>query len=685
MRLVLAEKPSVGAELARVLGATTKHEGYFEGPDTLVTWSLGHLLTLKMPEQYHPEWAAWTFNTLPMIPAQQEITPLPSTRKQLAVVKRLAKRADIDYGVIATDAGREGELVARYIFDYLQVTFPLKRLWISSQTDAAIKEGFAHLRPAADYEALYQAALARAEADWLIGLNVSRALTVKYQDSLAAGRVQTPTLAFVAAQEQAINDFRPETYYQLRVTTAAGVAQLAPRLSQSQATALKAQLAGVPLTVTAVKVKHQVEQPPLPFDLNELQQVANSQYGFSPKKTLNILQQLYEREKLVTYPRTDSRYLTTDLAATMPRRLQAIGGYSKAAAALAAHAQAPAYAYNDAKVGDHYGLIPTDEPLRLTRLDADELKLYRLIADRFIDLFKPAYEAAVHTYTLTAASETLTLTTTQVLVPGFKGGAPTEAPTLTVGQQVTGTWQVQAKQNSAPARLTEADLLGKMDQYGLGTPATRADIIEKLQNSGLMAKTGRHLSVTAKGQQLLKLVNPSLVSPALTAKWEQALKAIEAGQLTKAAFMADITAETRTLVLEIKQSTTDYQDLTLTQKKCPECGARLREKQTRQGVRLLCSNPECAYSRYRDPKVSNHRCAQCHKKMVVLSGAKGDYFKCQNCGNTEAIRQAKGKAKRVNKRESARLMQQYSQANDTPGESPLALALKAAMAEHDAK
>ncbi|WP_461215243.1 DNA topoisomerase 3 [Lacticaseibacillus sp. GG6-2] len=681
MKLVLAEKPSVGKELARVMKATEKRNGYYEGNGYIVTWSLGHLLTLKMPEQYHKEWAEWTFNTLPMIPEKLEITPLKETRKQLAVVKALAKRGDIESGIIATDAGREGELVARYIFNYLKFNKPLQRLWISSQTDAAIRDGFKALRPAADFDDLYQAALARAEADWLVGLNVSRALTVKYHDSLSAGRVQTPTLAFVADQEQKINAFVPETYYKLSVQTPLGNASMAKQFaSQQAAEAMRQKLEKQPLKVQGIKAKQVVEQPPLPFDLNELQQVANQQYDFSPKQTLNILQRLYEREKLVTYPRTDSRYLTSDLKATMKTRLAAMGRYSKQAAQLAMHAKAPEYVYNDAKVGDHYGLIPTEEAVEPARLEADELKIYRLIAERFIGLFKPAYRAEVLTYTLRLGDETVTVKTTSVQEPGFKDVAPSTAPTLTVGATVRGKLTIAKKLTTPPARLNEATLLGKMDKYGLGTPATRADIIDKLQSAGSMTKRGRDLMTTSKGQALLKLVNPDLVSPDLTARWEAQLQAIEKGQTTRTEFITDIKAETKRLVLEVKTSTNEYQDPNLTQKKCPECGSRLREKETKMGVRLICSNPECHYSRYRDPKLTNHRCSRCHKKMVVLTGSKGDYFKCQNCGNTEQMSAAKGGKKgRVNKREQARLLKQYSKDAEPEEESPLAAALKAAM------
>jgi len=672
VKLVLAEKPSVGAELARVLGAKQKRNGYFEGNNYVVTWSLGHLMTLKMPEQYHPEWAEWTFDTLPLIPKHLETTPLKQTRKQLAVVKTLAKRGDITEAIIATDAGREGELVARYIFNYLNFNKPLKRLWISSQTDKAIRDGFQHLAPAKQYDNLYQAALARAEADWLIGLNVSRALTIKYDDSLSAGRVQTPTLAFVADQEQKRNQFKPESFAVVSVQTSLGKATLSQQFSADKAKTIAAGLNQQPLTVTAVKAKHQREQAPLPFDLNELQQVANQKFGYSPKQTLNYLQNLYEREKAVTYPRTDSRYLTTDLQATMGDRLQAIRRYHDDAIK---GATLPKYVYNDAKVGDHYGLIPTEQAVDPAKLDRDELNIYRLIVGRFVDLFKPAYEAEQLTYTLKAGDYALTLKTVSVIEPGFKAVEKNQAAKLSVGATISGHASVEMKQTQPPALLNEASLLGKMEHFGLGTPATRADIIDKLQNSGSMAKQGRDLTVTAKGKQLLKLVNPRLVSPELTAKWEASLKAIEAGKLSRTTFIDEIKTETKTLVLEVKQSQAKYEDHSLTGKICPDCGQNLREKQTKQGVLLVCNN--CGYKRYRDPKVTNHRCSQCHKKMVILTGAKGDYFKCLNCGNTEAMTQTKGN-KRMNKREEQRLLKKYSQ-DEAPEESPLAAALKAAM------
>ncbi|KRN28456.1 DNA topoisomerase III [Lactobacillus selangorensis] len=681
--LVLAEKPSVAKELARVLQADQKTAHYYEGKNYIVTWALGHLLGLKMPEQYHPQWQKWTFETLPMLPTKFEITPLPKTGAQLKAIKQLARRKDVNQAVIATDAGREGELVARFIFDYIDFKKPLKRLWISSQTDKAIKAGFAALQPDQNYEHLYQAAMARSEADWLIGLNVSRALTVKYHDSLSAGRVQTPTLAFVAEREQAINHFKPQTYQTLQLQTPYGTAALQPNkhLSADAAQKMAAQVNRTDFKVTAIDVKTKHEKAPLPYDLTALQQVANERYHFSAKETLNLLQRLYERYKLVTYPRTDSRYLTTDLKATMTERLNAISGYSPEAKKWAAQKQPviQTQVFNNSKVGDHYGLIPTEERGQLNQLDNDELKIYRLIVDQFLLLFKEDHVEKRSKVTLQGGQFTFTFTYHQVLEPGFKDDQKTAPLTLKQGASVKGQAVLKQQTTKPPKRLTEATLLAQMEKYGLGTPATRADILEKLVSSGLMKRQSNELSVTPKGTQLLDLVNPSLVSPKLTAQWEADLKSIEQGDLAPKTFIATMRDNTVRLVKEIKGSKKTYKDPNLTQKKCPQCGSRLREKQTRQGTFYVCSNPDCDYRRRKDPKVTNHRCPQCHHKMVLLKGANGEYFKCQHCGFTEKP-QDKKHSKRMNKHEEKKLLQKYSpDAQEAAEESPLAAALKAAM------
>ena len=332
-QLILAEKPSVAKDLSRVLGATQKQKNYYEGPTVIVTWALGHLLGLKMPEDLNKEWQTWQLETLPMIPKKIGIQPLPKTGHQLKAIKQLAQRKDVKELIIATDAGREGELVARWIIEWIRFDKPIKRLWISSQTDKAIKEGFQKLKPAQEYNHLYQSALARAQADWLVGLNVTRALTVKYKDNLSAGRVQTPTLALVRKQEQSIETFRAQTYYQIELAVGKSRATMAQKnpyewQEASQAQAMMKQLQSQQGKVTSINEKTQKQAAPLPYDLTELQQEANARFGYSAKKTLSLVQSLYEIHKIVSYPRTDSKYLPNDLKQTMNERLAAVATFS---------------------------------------------------------------------------------------------------------------------------------------------------------------------------------------------------------------------------------------------------------------------------------------------------------------------------------------------------------------------
>lgn len=681
--LVLAEKPSVAKSLAQVLGASPVSRHAYENQQYVITWALGHLMTLKMPEDYRHEWQEWTFDTLPLLPKKMETKPLPKTRGQLKAIQQLTRRSDIGTAVIATDAGREGELVARWILAYCQFKRPVKRLWISSQTNKAVRDGFKQLRPAQEFDDLYAAATARATADWLVGLNVTRALTVKYQDNLAAGRVQTPTLGLIAQQEAKINQFKPQTYYELQLKTKAGTAKLATQkqMNLDQVTKIQAGLKGRSFQVTRCDTKKRRQKAPLPYDLTELQKDANLRYQFSAKKTLNLLQTLYEQYKVVSYPRTDSKYLSTDLKATMPERLAALGGYSVTARQLLAHQQTvqQKQVFNDQKVTDHYGLIPTEEMPPVARFSNDEQKIYQMIVDRFLGLFAADYQEEQRRYQLTAGQYQFHLTTAQVLVAGFKGDQVQSvmAPQWQVNTTVTGQLNYKKCLTKAPAPLSEATLLVQMDKFGLGTPATRAEIIEKLINSGLMLRQGQHLATTPKGQQLLKLVNPSLTTPALTAKWEQQLEAIAHGQLAAPQFIQQIKQETQGLVREIKQSQADYHDFNLTGKRCPDCNEPLREKATRQGVLLVCSNPNCHYKRWRDPKVTNHRCPQCHKKMIILTGTKGDYFKCTHCNLTQPVEQVKQQRK-PNRHETQKLLKKINQ-DEEPQESALAQALKAAM------
>lgn len=670
-----------------MLGANQKHKNYYEGPKVIVTWALGHLLGLKMPEDLNKEWQTWQMETLPMIPKQLGIKPLPKTGYQLKAIKQLANRKDISEAVIATDAGREGELVARWILEYVHFNKPVKRLWISSQTDKAIKEGFRNLKPAKAYDDLYQSALARAKADWLVGLNVTRALTVKYSDNLSAGRVQTPTLALVRTQEKKIESFRPQTYF--TITLEVGK-EKAKRTQQNQF-ALKERVQAEELiqkmskhngTVTAVKEKVKTEAAPLPYDLTEIQREANQRFGYSAKKTLGVVQSLYETHKIVTYPRTDSKYLTNDMKATMKERLQAVSDFApEVKLYLKEGAKVKqTKVFNDSRVTDHHALLPTENKVRYEKLSNEEQKIYHMIVNRFLGLFAEPHKVSQTTSTVTFGDETFTFRQNHVIQEGWKKAEvkPQEALTLKEGSRIQPVFSIQKELSAPPKPLTEGSLLGQMEKYSLGTPATRAEIIEKLIKSELMERTPSGLQVSSKGKQLLELVNPSLVTPDLTASWEQDLEAIALGKKSARGFLSGIEKETKRLVQEVKESRQEYQDFSITQKKCPECGANLKEKNTRDGKIYVCTNPDCHYKRRKEPKVSNHRCPQCHRKMEIIEGKSGAYFRCKYDGTTEKMLDKKERKKKMTKHEERRLLKKYNQ-EDEEQESPLAAALKAAM------
>lgn len=668
------------------MGANQKHKNYYEGPQVIVTWALGHLLGLKMPEDINKEWQTWQMETLPMIPKQIGIKPLPKTGHQLKAIKQLAQRKDVSEAIIATDAGREGELVARWILEWVRFDKPVKRLWISSQTDKAIKDGFTRLKPAKEYDALYQSALARAKADWLVGLNVTRALTVKYQDNLSAGRVQTPTLALVRQQERQIETFRPQTYFVIELEVEGERARLVQKNPQAIKEQAEAQVIVNQMNqkgrVLSVIEKTKTEVAPLPYDLTEIQREANQRYGFSAKKTLSLVQSLYETHKIVTYPRTDSKYLTQDMKATMKERLQAVAdfapevkGYLKNGAVVQQKA-----VFNDAKVSDHHALLPTEQKANFAKLTSDEQRIYHMIVTRFLTLFAAPHKKVQQKATVIFGDKQFVFTQNKIIENGWKSTEEVKAGTVSwqEGMTIVPNFTIKKELTSPPKPLNEGTLLGKMEKFSLGTPATRAEIIEKLIKSELMERTPSGLQVSPKGKQLLELVNPSLVTPELTEKWEKELEAIAKGKFSSQAFLQQIEKDTRQLVKEIKQSEQKYQDFALTQKKCPECGEFLREKNTRDGKIYVCSNNECNYRRRKDPKLSNHRCPQCHKKMEIIEGKNGAFFRCKYDGTTEKIPTKKEQKKKMTKQEERRLVKKYTQ-QEEPQESPLAAALRAAM------
>lgn len=693
--LVLCEKPSVAREIARVLGCQKTAKSYIESDKYIVTWALGHLIELKMPEHYDPKYKTWNLDDLPIIPIKMDLKVMKQTSHQYKAIEQLAKRKDIKECIIATDAGREGELVARWILDKIRFQKPMKRLWISSQTDKAILDGFRSLKPSKEFDRLYASAVCRAQADWLIGLNVSRALTTKFNDPLSAGRVQTPTLSLVIEREKQIQAFVPKEYWTISARIGESTAHYEKNgekrvFSKEQMEAIINSTKDKQAKVVSMTRKEKTEHHPLPYDLTELQRDANKIFGFSAKKTLNVLQKLYEQHKLVTYPRTDSRYLTTDMKDTMFDRLQSVSAaYKEETQKLLVKkgkVEVPNIFNND-KVSDHHAIIPTEQPVFLHKLDGDEKKIYDLIVKRFLCLFYPKHRYEVIATTLTIGEHQFVIHDTNVIEPGFKvltGAKIANNPLLSSvkqGEEVrVHSIKSEQKWTEPPLRYSEADILGKMEKFGLGTPATRAEIIERLVATEVVERQNGRFYSTQKGKQLLELVNDDLTSPELTAQWEQKLEDIAKGKANPDKFMEEIKQQTKQFILEIKNSNKAYKIQNLTGSKCPECGSFLKEKNTKNGKLLVCSSMDCNFSKRKDPKLSNKRCPQCHKKMEIHNGVAGTYFQCRSCN---VVEKAADRKKSVSKKEERKLVQKYTK-DESFGNS-LGDLLKAAMNKDEDK
>ncbi|WP_433582764.1 DNA topoisomerase III [Paenibacillus amylolyticus] len=701
--LVLAEKPSVAREIARVMGARDKHKSYMEGPKYIVTWALGHLVGLAEPEDYDKKYATWNLEDLPILPERTKLKVLKETNHQYKAVQQLMKRQDVGELVIATDAAREGELLARWIMQMAGWKKPFKRLWISSQTDKAIKDGFASLKPGSQFDRLYESARCRAEADWMIGLNVTRALTVRFNAQLSAGRVQTPTLGMIMDRENEINGFRSQEYETLTadlggfqaVWRAAGGDS---RIFNPQETQeLKKRVDGRKGTIAQVKKSEKVEPHPLAYDLTELQRDANRKYGFSAKQTSNVLQRLYEQHKLVTYPRTDSRYLTSDMTATLKERLDsvAIGPYaSLARPLLRKNLNITKRIVDDSKVTDHHAIIPTEQTVLLNQLNPEERKLYDLIVRRFISLFYPAAKYDSVAITVQVGDDSFHVKGTTVKESGWRevyGGDYSDddddqaddaadheralLPDVQQGQSVTvQRCHIKSGRTMPPKRYTEAALLSQMEKHGLGTPATRADIIEKLVSSDTIDRQGNSMHPTGKGKQLIELAAPQLRTPDLTARWEAELERIARGQGKPGPFLDSIRSMAKELVSTVKGSKAEYKPHNVSNSHCPDCNARLLEKKGKRGKFLVCPTEDCGYRRSAEKRLSNRRCAQCHKKMEIKEGKAGLYVQCLPCGITETLDKDK---QHVNKRDQQKLVKQYAK-QESIG-SNLGELLKAAM------
>lgn len=676
--LVLTEKPSVGRDIAKLLGCNQKGNGCLIGSKYIVTWALGHLVTLADPEAYDDRYKTWRLEDLPMLPKQMELVVIKETSKQYTAVKQLLRQADVEELIIATDAGREGELVARWIIQKAGWRKPIKRLWISSQTDKAIKEGFNNLKPGKAYETLYAAAESRAQADWYVGLNVTRALTCKYNAQLSAGRVQTPTLALVVDREAEIKKFVPKDYWTINALTKSFSMRWQDRFSgQTRIFDLKkvdeilAKFNGQAGQIIDIKKEAKKELPPLAYDLTELQRDANRKYGYSAKKTSSIMQQLYEHHKIVTYPRTDSRYLTEDIVPTLLERLKtiAVGPFVDLARCVMRNKINPTKRLVDnSKVSDHHAIIPTEQPVFLAKLSQEEYRIYDLIVRRFIAVLSPAFEYEQTTVKMDLQGETFTAKGKIVKQKGWRivydGSDSTDEerdyeeqeqtlPDLKLKEpmELLSVKSIPGK-TKPPKRYTEATLLSAMEHpgqriedenlrealektSGLGTPATRADIIEKLFNSFYMERNGKEIIPTSKGIQLIGLVPPELRSPELTAKWEQQLSEISKGREDQHHFIRGITDYATQLVSEVIGSSQTFRHDNMTRAKCPECGKFLLQVKGKRGEMLVCQDRECGYRQGLSVH-SNARCPQCHKKMELRGEGENKIFTCA-CGYREKL------------------------------------------------
>lgn len=675
--LVLTEKPSVAKDIARVLGCKRNGNGCIIGDKYIVTWALGHLVTLADPEAYDNKYKTWRMEDLPMLPKYMKLVVIGQTSKQFKAVSSLLSSSEISNIVIATDAGREGELVARWIIQKASCKKPMQRLWISSQTDRAIKEGFASLKPSSQYDNLYRSAQCRAEADWLVGLNISRALTCKHNAQLSAGRVQTPTLAMIVKREEEILKFRPKTYYTVKADFGGYSALYKDSHNQARffdeaaAKSIANEVSGKRGTLSEVKKVYRFKAPPAAYDLTELQRDANKKYGYSAKQTLSYMQSLYETHKLLTYPRTDSRYITKDVVATLPERLRAIavGPYKELAnAVLKTKPLSTKYIVNDAKVTDHHAIIPTEQYVDLNKLSREERHIYDLVVRRFIAVLSAPFEYDEVQVKITVGKYNFYTKGQTVKSAGWKAVydssltddeeedsdiSSQSLPALSQGAAVSvKNVRVSEGKTSPPARYTEATLLTAMENPsgqvddgslrdalktagGLGTPATRADIIEKLFDSFCVERRGREIHPTSKGKQLIEIVPSELCSAELTAKWEKQLSLIAAGKANDRSFIEEMRRYATSLVSDVRSSNAQYRHDNLTREVCPECGKYLLEVNGKKGKMLVCQDRECGY-RKSISVVTNARCPECHKKLEMRGEGDKKTFFCV-CGYRERL------------------------------------------------
>lgn len=644
MFLVIAEKPSVAQALAKVLKAEKKEDGYLAGEECLVSWCFGHLAEYASPEAYDERYGKWDFNDLPIIPEKWELTVAKDKKGQLAVLKKLLDRKDLSYVVNACDAGREGELIFKHVYDLSGSTLPVKRLWISSMEDSAIREGFADLKDGSVYGNICEASVCRAKADWLVGMNATRAYTTRYFKKLAVGRVQTPTLAMLVEREQRIRDFRKEKYYAVHIFC--GVVDAVTGRIDSWEEAEKAAEAcrgGQAQVISVVKEEKSIAQPKL-YDLTTLQRDANRILGFTAKETLEYLQSLYEK-KLATYPRTDSQYLSDDMGQTAGKVIEAVFHAGLFGEAVLSGREIPdpdiGRVLDSKKVSDHHAIIPTAGigKADLSALPEEERKILLLVSCRLLCATgeKHLYETvkaelSCNGNSFTASGKTVThngwkdfedmlrhackaetdKSTGEENVPPGDALGEGKLPELTEGQVFENVQtDISGHVTSAPKHYTEDQLLlsmetagkgefeGETEKKGLGTPATRAGIIEKLVSSGYAERKGRQLFPTAEGTDLIAVMPEYLTSAAMTAEWENGLLRMERGELSGADFMRGITGLVEK-ILEGCRGIPESERYRFHQKesigKCPVCGAEVYEGKKN----FYCGDKECQFSLWKE-------------------------------------------------------------------------------------
>lgn len=724
--LVLAEKPSVGRDLAKVLKCNQNKGAYIEGSNYVVTWALGHLVTLLDPEGYGDKYKKWSMETLPMLPKNMKLTVIKKTGKQFAEVKKQMLRPDIRDLVIATDAGREGELVARWIIEKVGFKKPIKRLWISSQTDKAILDGFRNLKPGSAYENLYRAAQGRAEADWIVGLNVTRALTCKYNAQLSAGRVQSPTLAMIVEREEEIKNFKPKDYYTIICKNNNFSMEWINKdnntrlFNEEVAKKIVNATHGKEGEVFEIVQSNKKQFAPALYDLTELQRDCNRIFGYSAKQTLSIMQRLYENYKVLTYPRTDSRYITRDVVPTLKDRLKAIsvGNYLKPATEiLKGNIHTNKSFVDDSRVSDHHAIIPTEQKVSLGILSSEERNVYDLVIKRFLSVLLPPFEYIQTSIKVKIGEETFRASGKVIKSKGWKivydrvddleetteEGILKEQvlPTLSKGDKLKiNSVEIKNHKTKAPARFSEGTLLSAMEnpqRYitvdkeaaktlgesgGLGTVATRADIIEKLFNSFVIEKKGKEIIPTSKGKQLIELVPKDLKSPLLTARWEKELDDISKGKENVHDFTGRMRNYATALVQDIKFSTDKFTHDNLTGKKCPQCGKYMLEVKSKNGVMNVCQDRECGYREFVS-RVTNARCPECKKKLELRGNGEGAIYICPgtNCNFREKASQFKRrfeKGGKIDKRDVQKYMKKMRKEaeQEAMNDNPFASLLK---------